>query len=150
VSLATDNAFRDDGAAHQMATVSGSNADGYVGLLEVGVALRRRRYSRMVSKPPNITLYDRLNKSHLGHSPSLELVPPTSALAAQSENTTHWSHIEIKPMIWITPKNGQPIVMITLTYIRKNKIKKDIPNLLLARPDPYIGREAILHRIDPP
>lgn len=39
VSLATDNVFRDDGAAHQMATVSGSNVDGYVGFLEVGVAL---------------------------------------------------------------------------------------------------------------
>ncbi|HUD41944.1 MAG TPA: hypothetical protein VMR06_08095 [Dokdonella sp.] len=39
VSLATDNVFRDDGAAHQMATVSGSNADGYVGFLEVGAGL---------------------------------------------------------------------------------------------------------------
>lgn len=39
VSLATDNVFRDDGAAHQMATVSGSNVDGYVRFLKVGVAL---------------------------------------------------------------------------------------------------------------
>lgn len=39
MSLATDNVFRDDGAVYQMATVSGSNADGYVGFLEVGVAL---------------------------------------------------------------------------------------------------------------
>ncbi len=39
VSLATDNVFRDDGASYQMATVPGSNAEGYIGFLEVGVAL---------------------------------------------------------------------------------------------------------------
>lgn len=38
ITLATDNVFRDDGAARQMATVSGSVTEGYVATLQVGVA----------------------------------------------------------------------------------------------------------------
>ena len=36
-SLATDMVFSDDGAAHQLATVTGSVADGYVAALAVGI-----------------------------------------------------------------------------------------------------------------
>ena len=39
VTLANDNVFRDDQAVHQMATLSGNTTDGYIGMLEVGVAL---------------------------------------------------------------------------------------------------------------
>lgn len=51
VSLATDNVFRDDGAVYQMATVSGSNTDGYVGFLEVNVELSAEAFSTTGLKP---------------------------------------------------------------------------------------------------
>lgn len=38
-SLATDNVFSDDQGVHQLATMTGSNTEGYVGYLEVGVNL---------------------------------------------------------------------------------------------------------------
>jgi len=38
ISLHSDNVFGDDDAVHQIATVSGDNASGYVASLEVGVA----------------------------------------------------------------------------------------------------------------
>lgn len=38
ITLATDNVFRDDGAALQMATITGSVSEGFVATLTVGVA----------------------------------------------------------------------------------------------------------------
>lgn len=38
ISLHSDNVFGDDDGVHQIATVSGDNANGYVASLEVGVA----------------------------------------------------------------------------------------------------------------
>ncbi len=37
VSLASDNVFGDDGGIHQIATMSGSVADGYTAALTIGV-----------------------------------------------------------------------------------------------------------------
>ena len=37
MSLSNDNVFRDDGAIHQIATMSGSVAAGYAALLTIGV-----------------------------------------------------------------------------------------------------------------
>ena len=37
VSLAGDNVFGDDGGIHQIATMSGSVADGYTAALTIGV-----------------------------------------------------------------------------------------------------------------
>ena len=39
ITLSSDNVFGDDGGAHQVATVSGNNSDGYTAFLEVGLAV---------------------------------------------------------------------------------------------------------------